>query len=297
MCGIIDRKKEIIIGEKRPMSATIYDSKPLAKRMTEELQGQAAEFHRQHQRPAHLAQIIVGHDGAAEVYSRQLARACRTIGLDCATLAYPFEMEEQALRTEVAALSNDANTDGVVLLLPLPSHIRQRIVTDVLNPEKDVDGLGSRNAGNLLLGFPSFIPSTADVILTVLKHEDIPVAGRNVVVVGRSNIGGKPTALVLMRNDATVTICHSHTQDLASITRSADILVVSIGRPASITADMVKPGAVVLDAGINPINGKVVGDIDFDKVKDVASFLTPVPGGLGPLTHLMLIRHTLLGPQ
>lgn len=279
------------------MSATIYDSKPLAKRMTEELQGQAAEFHEQHQRPARLAQIIVGHDGAAEVYNRQLARACRTIGLDCATLAYPFEMKEQALRTEVAALSVDANTDGVVLLLPLPSHIRQRIVTDVLNPEKDVDGLGSRNAGNLLLGFPSFIPSTADVILTVLKHAGIPVAGRNAVVVGRSNIGGKPTALVLIRNDATVTICHSHTQDLASITRSADILVVSIGRPASITADMVKPGAVVLDAGINPINGKVVGDIDFDNVKDVASFLTPVPGGLGPLTHLMLIRHTLLGPQ
>jgi methylenetetrahydrofolate dehydrogenase (NADP+)/methenyltetrahydrofolate cyclohydrolase len=206
-------------------------------------------------------------------------------------------MEEQALRAEVAALSNDANTDGVVLLLPLPSHIRQRIVTDVLKPEKDVDGLGSRNAGNLLLGFPSFIPSTADVILTVLEHEGISIAGRNAVIIGRSNIGGKPTALVLMRKDATVTICHSHTQDLASITRSADILVVSIGRPASITADMVKPGAVVLDAGINPINGKVVGDIDFEHVKEVASFLTPVPGGLGPLTHLMLIRHTLLGPQ
>jgi methylenetetrahydrofolate dehydrogenase (NADP+)/methenyltetrahydrofolate cyclohydrolase len=279
------------------MSAHIFDSKPLEKRMKEELQGEAERFRRQHSRPAKLAQIIVGHDGAAEVYSRQLARACERIGLDYATLAHPFEMEEQALRAEVAALSNDANTDGVVLLLPLPSHIRQRIVTDVLKPEKDVDGLGSRNAGNLLLGFPSFIPSTADVILTVLEHEGISIAGRNAVIIGRSNIGGKPTALVLMRKDATVTICHSHTQDLASITRSADILVVSIGRPASITADMVKPGAVVLDAGINPINGKVVGDIDFEHVKEVASFLTPVPGGLGPLTHLMLIRHTLLGPQ
>ncbi|HEX6484848.1 MAG TPA: bifunctional 5,10-methylenetetrahydrofolate dehydrogenase/5,10-methenyltetrahydrofolate cyclohydrolase [Ktedonobacteraceae bacterium] len=279
------------------MSAHIFDSKPLAKRMTEELQGEAERFHNRHNRPAKLAQIIVGHDGAAEVYSRQLARACQRIGLDCSTLAYPFEMEEHALRAEVSALSNDANTDGVVLLLPLPSHIRQRIVTDVLNPEKDVDGLGSRNAGNLLLGFPSFIPSTADVILTLLEYERIPVAGRNAVIIGRSNIGGKPTALVLMRKDATVTICHSHTQDLANITRSADILVVSIGRPASITADMVKPGAVVLDAGINPINGKVVGDIDFEHVKEVASFLTPVPGGLGPLTHLMLIRHTLIGPQ
>lgn len=279
------------------MSATIYDSKPLVAQMTAELQSEAARFRKHRHRPARLAQIVVGHDAAAEVYSRQLVRACRTIGLGCVTLAYPFETEEEELRAEVSALSDDANNDGVVLLLPLPSHIRQQVVTEVLHPEKDVDGLGPRNAGNLLLGFPSFIPSTADVILTVLQDAGIPIAGRNAVVVGRSNIGGKPTALVLIRKDATVTICHSYTQDLASITRSADILVVSIGRPASITADMVKPGAVVIDAGINPIDGKVVGDIDFENVKEVASFLTPVPGGLGPLTHLMLIRHTLIGPQ
>jgi methylenetetrahydrofolate dehydrogenase (NADP+)/methenyltetrahydrofolate cyclohydrolase len=279
------------------MPATIFDNKPLVARMTAELQSEAAQFRKQHHRSARLAQIIVGHDQAAEVYSRQLVRACRTIGLGCATLAYPFEIEEEELRAEVAALSNDANTDGVVLLLPLPSHIRQQVVTEVLRPEKDVDGLGPHNAGNLLLGFPSFIPSTADVILTVLQDAGIPIASRSAVVVGRSNIGGKPVALVLMRHDATVTICHSYTQDLPSITRSADILVVSIGRPAAITAGMVKPGAVVLDAGINPIGGKVVGDVDFESVKEVASFLTPVPGGLGPLTHLMLIRHTLIGPQ
>ena len=279
------------------MPATIFDSKPLVARMTAELQSEAAQFRKQHHRSARLAQIIVGHDQAAEVYSRQLVRACRTIGLGCATLAYPFEIEEEELRTEVATLSNDTNTDGVVLLLPLPSHIRQQVVTEVLRPEKDVDGLGPHNAGNLLLGFPSFIPSTADVILTVLLDIGIPIAGRNAVVVGRSNIGGKPVALVLLRHDATVTICHSYTQDLPNITRSADILVVSIGQPSAITASMVKPGAVVLDAGINPINGKVVGDIDFESVKEVASFLTPVPGGLGPLTHLMLIRHTLMGPQ
>src|SRR5579859_5063527 len=279
------------------MSATIFDSKPIVARMTDELQSEASQFRKQRHRSARLAQIIVGHDGAAEVYSRQLVRACRTIGLGCATLAYPFEIEEEELRAEVAVLSNDANTDGVVLLLPLPSHIRQQVVTEVLRPEKDVDGLGPRNAGNLLLGFPSFIPSTADVILTVLQDAGIPIAGRNAVVVGRSNIGGKPIALVLIYHDATVTICHSHTQDLANITRSADILVVSIGRPSSITADMVKAGAVVLDAGINPIGGTVIGDVDFESVKEVASFLTPVPGGLGPLTHLMLIRHTLIGPQ
>ena len=279
------------------MSATIYDSRPLVAQMTGELRAEAAEFRKRHHRPARVAQLIAGHNVAAEVYSRQLVRACRTIGLGCATLAYPFEMEEDELRAEVAALNDDANTDGVVLLLPLPAHIRQRVVTDVLRPEKDVDGLGSRNAGNLLLGFPSFIPSTADVILAVLRDAGISVAGLNAVIVGRSNIGGKPIALVLMRQDATITICHSHTHDLTSITRNADVLVVSTGRPASITADMVKPGAIVFDAGINTINGKVVGDIDFEGVREVASFLTPVPGGLGPLTHLMLIRHTLLGPQ
>ena len=279
------------------MPATIYDSRPLVARMTEELRGEAAQFRKQHRRPARLAQLVAGHDAAAEVYSRQLVRSCRNIGLGCATLAFPFEIEEEELQAEVAALNDDANTDGVVLLLPLPAHIRQRIVTDVLRPEKDVDGLGSRNAGNLLLGFPSFIPSTADAILTVLRDANISVAGRHAVIVGRSNIGGKPSALVLLRQDATVTICHSYTRDLVGITRSADILVVSMGRPASITADMVKPGAIVLDAGINAVNGKVVGDVDFDGVKEVASFLTPVPGGLGPLTHLMLIRHTLVGPQ
>ncbi len=279
------------------MSAIIYDSKPLVARMTAELRKEAAEFHNQHQRLARLMQLVAGHDAAAEVYSRQLVRACRTIGLGCTTLAYPFEIEEQELQAEVAAASNDPYADGVVLLLPLPAHIRQRIVTDVLRPEKDVDGLGSRNAGNLLLGFPSFIPSTADAILTLLKDEHIPVASRHAVIVGRSNIGGKPIALVLMQQDATVTICHSYTQDLASITRSADILAVSIGRPGSITGAMVKPGAVVLDAGINTVDGKLVGDVDFASVKEVASFITPVPAGLGPLTHLTLIRHTLLGPQ
>ena len=279
------------------MPAVIFDSRPLVARLTRELQSEAEQFHKQYRRSPRLAQIIAGHHGAAEVYSRQLVRACQEIGLGCATLAYPFEISEEELRAEVARLNDDAHTDGVVLLLPLPEHIRQRVVTDVLAPEKDVDGLGSRNAGNLSLGFPSFIPSTADAVLTVLREAGLPVAGRHAVVVGRSNIGGKPIGLVLLRQDATVTICHSYTQDLASITRSADILVVSTGRPRSITAEMVKPGAIVLDAGINAANGKVIGDVDFASVREVASFLTPVPGGLGPLTRLMLIRHTLLGPQ
>jgi methylenetetrahydrofolate dehydrogenase (NADP+) / methenyltetrahydrofolate cyclohydrolase len=279
------------------MPATIYNSQPLVAHLSEDLKGKATAFRKQHLRPARLAQVIVGHDDAAEVYSRQLARACSSIGLDCTTLAYPFRTDEEELRSGVATLNDNAENDGVVLLLPLPSHIRQRIVTDVLAPAKDVDGLGARNAGNLLLGFPSFIPSTADAVLKIVDDANLPIAGRNVVIVGRSNIGGKPIALVLMQRDATVTICHSFTEDLATITRSADILVVSVGRPAMISADMIKPGAVVLDAGINMVHGKVVGDIDAGSVGEVASFITPVPGGLGPLTHLTLMRHTLLGPQ
>ena len=279
------------------MAAIIFDSTPLIKQMTTQLQDEAAAFRKQHQRSARLAQLLVGQDSAAELYSRQLVQACRKFGLGCTTMTYPFEIEENELRAEVARLNDEINTDGVVLILPLPSHIHQRIVTDVLRPEKDVDGLGSRNAGNLVLGFPSFIPSTADAVLAVLQTAGIPIAGQNAVIVGRSNVGGKPIALMLMQKDATVTICHSQTRDLASITRTADILVVSTGRPKSLTADMVKPGAVVLDAGINTLDGKVFGDVDFESVRQVASFLTPVPGGLGPLTHLMLIRHTLLGPQ
>lgn len=278
------------------MSAILYDSGPLVARMTEDLRREAIAFREYHQRMARLAQVIVGHDSAAEIYSKQLVRACRTIGLNCVTLAYPFETTEAELRQEILQLNDDVRTDGVILLLPLPSHIQQRFVTDVLRPEKDVDGLGARNAGNLVLGFPNFIPSTADAVRMVIQDANITVAGRNAAVVGRSNIGGKPIALILTSMDATVTVCHTHTQDLASITRQADILVVSVGRPGIITAEMVKPGAVVLDAGINALAGKIVGDVD-RAVQDVASFLTPVPGGLGPLTHLALIRHTLVGPQ
>lgn len=279
------------------MVATVYDSRPLVAKMTEELRSEARTFQMHYQRPARLAQVIVGHDDAAEIYSRQLVRACRSIGMDCVTLAYPFATMEETVRAEITRLNDDGMIDGVALLLPLPDHIRQRVVTDMLRPEKDVDGLGARNAGNLLLGFPNFIPSTADAVQMVLKDAGIAVTGRNAVVVGRSNIGGKPIALVLTALDATVTICHTYTEDIASLTRNADVLVVSVGRPAFITADMVKLGAIVLDAGINSVNGTVVGDVDFASVKDCAAFLTTVPGGIGPLTHLALLRHTLIGPQ
>ena len=279
------------------MSATILDGRGLADDLRAQLTAEAARITAERGRAAQLVLVAAGEDPTAALYAGQVARSCLRIGLDCALRTLPAAIAETALRAEVAALGARADVDGVVLLLPLPQHIHQRAVTEVLPPEKDVDGLGPRNAGHLMLGFPSFVPSTADAALELLRHAGIALRGLNAVVVGRSNVGGKPAALLFLRERATITFCHSRTRDLAAITRQADLLFSSTGRPGSITGDMVKPGAVVLDAGINSVDGKVVGDVHAASVREVAGYLTPVPGGLGPLTNLMLIRHTLIGPS
>lgn len=279
------------------MSATLLDGRTLGAQVKAALKQCARDYEAAHGALARLALVMVGAHPAARLYSDQVAHSCAEIGLECITHTFPFRTEEGTLRRVVAALSADQSLQGLVVLLPLPDHIQQRVVTEVIAPEKDVDGLGPRNAGNMMLGFPSFVPSTASAVRELLRASQIPLAGKNAVIVGRSNVGGKPIALFLMREGATITICHSHTPNLAEITRSADILAVSVGRPHLIRAEMVKPGAVVLDAGINKHDGQIVGDVDFDGVREVAGYLTPVPGGLGPLTRLMLIRHTLVGPE
>jgi methylenetetrahydrofolate dehydrogenase (NADP+)/methenyltetrahydrofolate cyclohydrolase len=279
------------------MSATILDGRGLAERLRARLTEEAAMRIARAGRPAALTLVAVGDDPTALLYADQVAHSCRRIGVECTLRTFPIDTGETALRIEVATLGARADVDGVVILLPLPRHIRQRVVTEVLPPEKDVDGLGPRNAGHLMLGFPSFVPSTADAGLELLRDAGITVQGRDAVVIGRSNVGGKPAGLLFLRENATVTLCHSRTPDLASITRQADILFTSTGRPNTLTADMVRPGAVVLDAGMNARDGQMVGDVDFAGVSQVAGYLTPVPGGLGPLTNLMLIRHTLLGPS
>jgi methylenetetrahydrofolate dehydrogenase (NADP+)/methenyltetrahydrofolate cyclohydrolase len=279
------------------MSATLLDGRALSAPIKAELKQRAKDYEAAHGAPARLVLVIVGAHPAARLYSDQVARSCAEIGLECITHTFPFRTEEGALRRAIAALSADPALRGLVVLLPLPDHIQQRVVTEVIAPEKDVDGLGPRNAGNMMLGFPSFVPSTADAVRELLRASQIPLAGKHAVIVGRSNVGGKPIALFLMRAGATITMCHSHTPNLAEITRSADVLAVSVGRPGLIRAAMVKPGAIVLDAGINERDGKIVGDVDFEEVRKVAGYLTPVPGGLGPLTRLMLIRHTLFGPE
>ena len=279
------------------MAATILDGSSLAADLRARLRAEASRHESERGRPATLVLISAGHDSTAMVYAGMVERSCRQIGLTSVRHAFPESITETELRAEVAALGARGDVDGVIVLLPLPAHIRQRVVTEVLPPEKDVDGLGPRNAGRLMLGFPSFVPSTADAALELLRHAGIPLTGQNAVIVGRSNVGGKPAGLLFLRENATVTFCHSKTPDLPGVTRQADILFASTGRPGTITAEMVKPGAVVLDAGMNTISGRLVGDVDFERVRAVAGALTPVPGGLGPLTNLMLIHHTLAGPS
>jgi methylenetetrahydrofolate dehydrogenase (NADP+)/methenyltetrahydrofolate cyclohydrolase len=278
------------------MPATVLDGRALANALRERLTEEATRFAREQGRRAALALVGVGEDPTAALYAGQVARSCLRIGLDCALRSFAADVPEAELRDAVAALGARADVEGVVVLLPLPPHIRQRVVTEALAPEKDIDGLGPRNAGRLMLGFPSYVPSTADAALELLRDAGIALRGLNAVVIGRSNVGGKPAALLFLRERATITICHSRTVNLAELTRRADVIFASTGRAGTLTADMVQPGAIVLDAGMNAVDGRVVGDVDFAAVREVASYITPVPGGLGPLTNLMLIRHALLGP-
>jgi methylenetetrahydrofolate dehydrogenase (NADP+)/methenyltetrahydrofolate cyclohydrolase len=274
----------------------MLDGRALAQRLREQLADEAVRFTRERGRRAAVTLIGVGDDATTALYAGQVARSCLRIGLDCRLRSLSAETSEAELRDAVATLGADERVDGVVVLLPLPPHIRQRIVMEALAPEKDIDGLGPRNAGRLMLGFPSFVPSTADAALELLRDAGLPLRGQDAVVIGRSNVGGKPAALLLLREEATVTICHSRTPNLGELTRQADIIFTSTGQAHFLTREMVKPGAVVLDAGMIAQDGQVVGDVDYEAVREVASYLTPVPGGLGPLTNLTLVRHALIGP-
>jgi len=275
----------------------MLNGRELAARLRVELADEAQRFTERRQRPAHLTLALVGSNATARLYAEQVTRACERAGLRLTLRRFRANVEEVALRAAVATLGARTDVDGVALLLPLPRHIRQRVVMEALPAAKDVDGLGPQNAGRLMLGFPSFVPSTADAALELLRLADVQLQGQNTVVVGRSNVGGKPAALLFLRENATVTFCHSRTPDLGALTRQADILFTSMGRPGAITPDMVRPGAIVLDAGMTNVDGQIVGDVDFTGASAVASYITPSPGGLGPLTPLMLIRHTLVGPS
>ena len=274
------------------MAATIIDGRKVAAQWKERIAQETQAWIARGVTP-HLAVVLVGEDPASQVYVRNKENACRKAGMRSTMIRLPQDCTQERLEQTVRELNADESVHGVLVQLPLPKHLDEAAVLRLIDPDKDVDGFHAMNAGRLMSGQPCFVPCTPLGVMKLLEAYDIPVPGRRAVVVGRSNIVGKPMALLLLAADATVTVCHSRTQDLAAVTREADILVAAVGRPNFITADMVKPGAAVIDVGINRVDGALVGDVEFAGASRTAGFITPVPGGVGQMTIAMLLANTL----
>ena len=274
------------------MTARIIDGKSIAKELRESLAPRVAALKEQGITPG-LTVIVVGDDPASAIYVRNKERACVKLGMNSQVLRFPAETTQEEILNTVRLLNQDDSVHGILVQLPLPQHIDEQAVLRAIDPDKDVDGFHAMNAGRLMNGEPGFVACTPKGVMRLLEVSDVELDGKNAVVVGRSNIVGKPMALLLLKKNCTVTIAHSHTKDLTAVTRSADILVVAVGRGGFITGDMIKPGAAVMDVGINRVDGKVVGDVDFESAKEVASCITPVPGGVGAMTIAMLMENTV----
>lgn len=279
------------------MAARILDGKALAATVRAEQKTAAAELAARGERPG-LAAVLVGSDPASHVYVRNKVRACEETGLRSEVHELPASVSEGALLERVHALNADPRVHGILVQLPLPAGLSADRVLEAISPEKDVDGFHASSLGALVQGRPGFVPGTPAGVMRLLAHAGVPLAGRRAVVIGRSAIVGKPLALLLLQKDATVTICHSRTADLGAVAREADVLVAAVGRAKFLSAGMVKPGACVIDVGINRLpDGTLAGDVDFDAVKDVAGWITPVPGGVGPMTVAMLVANTVLAAR
>lgn len=279
------------------MSATIIDGKGIAAELREQLATEVAAFTDQSGITPHLAAVLVGDDPASAVYVRNKQRACEKANIRSTLHRLGAETTQEELLTLVADLNADPDTHGILVQLPLPSQIDEQAVLDAVSPIKDVDCFHAENVGLMVQGRPRFLPCTPAGCQQLLLASGTQVAGAHAVVLGRSEIVGKPMGMMLVQKgaaaNATVTICHSRTAKLTEVTRQADILVAAIGRPNFVTADMVKPGAVVIDVGINRVDEKLVGDVDYEAVRELASAITPVPGGVGPMTIAMLLKNTL----
>lgn len=275
------------------MNAQIIDGKKIAAEMRIELQSEVEALKRSGIYPG-LAVILVGDNPASHTYVRSKAKACEKIGIYSEVILYPDSIEEEMIMAKIDELNQRNDIHGILVQLPLPKHINEQSVIDRISEEKDVDGFTPRNVGNLVIGKKGLVPCTPYGIIELIKRTGQEIAGKRAVVVGRSNIVGKPMAMLLLQENATVTLCHSRTNQLAEMTRLADILVVAVGKPQFITEGHVKPGAIVIDVGINRLeNGKLVGDVDFERVKNIAGYITPVPGGVGPMTITMLLYNTI----
>lgn len=276
------------------MSARLLDGRLIATDVRADLVSLAREYAQRHGRPAGLAIVEVGEHPSARVYARALVRAAESVGVQTSRIHLASSASEHELRAVMLTLSTDASVQGILLVTPVPPQIGQAAIADVIAPNKDVDGISFRNAGNLFLSFPTFVPSTCAAVLELLDRAHIPLAGKRVVVVGASNVVGKPLAYLLLQRDATVTVCHVHTRNLPKLTRQAEIVVVAVGKPGILTGEMIAPGAVVVDVGISvQADGSILGDVDTASVLPVAGALTPVPGGVGQLTNLMVLQQTL----
>lgn len=275
------------------MAAQIIDGKKIAADTRAEIAAQVAEQKAAGVTPG-LAVIIVGENPASQVYVRNKHKACGEVGMYSEVIEMPGDTSEEVLLAKIAELNADGKIDGILVQLPLPKHINEENVINAIRPDKDVDAFHPVNTGKIMIGNPDFLPCTPAGVMVMLKKSDIDITGKNCVVVGRSNIVGKPMAMLLLGANGTVTVCHSKTKDLAAVTREADILVVAIGRADFITGDMIKEGAVVIDVGMNRReDGKLTGDVDFATACERASYITPVPGGVGPMTITMLLQNTL----
>lgn len=279
------------------MSAQILNGKALAAEIRSEVKTQVAALAEKGVSTA-LAVILVGDDSASQVYVRNKIKACADTGIRSLEFRMPAETTQQQLLAKIAELNADESVDGILVQLPLPKQINADAVISAIDPAKDVDGFHVANAGALVTGKQGFVPCTPFGVMRLIEKSGVNPRGKSAVIVGRSNIVGKPMALLLLAADATVTVAHSRTPDLSAVTRNADILVAAVGRAKLIKADMVKPGAVVIDVGMNrDENGKLCGDVDFAEVKEVAGSITPVPGGVGPMTIAMLMQNTVLAAQ
>lgn len=278
---------------------TLIDGKATAAQIKAEIAQEAAKMER---RP-HLAAILVGHDGGSETYVRNKVLACEACGFQSTLVRYEDTVSEEELLRKIDELNHDASVDGFIVQLPLPRHIDEQKVIEAIAPEKDVDGFHPTNVGRMAIGLPAFVSATPQGILTLLQRYNIPTSGKKCVILGRSNIVGKPMAQLMMQKqlgDATVTVCHSHSPQLKEECRQADIIIAAIGRPEFVTADMVKPGATVIDVGTTRVPDatrksgfRLTGDVKFSEVAPLCSYISPVPGGVGPMTICMLMLNTL----
>lgn len=277
--------------------ATIMDGKALSLKLKEQMKQRIAQLKQQGINPK-LVVVLVGDNSASQVYVRNKHKSCGEVGIESEVITMPEQTTQQELLEVVERLNQDETVDGILVQLPLPKQIDEKTVLRSILPEKDVDGFHPVNVGLLSIGDECFAPATPSGIIAMFQEYGIDIAGKNCVVIGRSNIVGKPMAALLLKNNATVTICHSKTEDLASYTRRADVVIVATGCRHTLTAEMVKEGAVVVDVGMNRNEqGKLCGDVDYEEVKEKASFITPVPGGVGPMTITELLENTIQAAQ